>query len=697
MPWASDDERRRFAQGRTEFVARRDTDDGFGPLYDAVSCVVCHEKPVPGGSASRYRNTFVAVMPSPTLGLTAQRQFSVGPTARAPDISTLGLLSRNPMPLFGVGALAEVPDSEILRNHDPNDRDGDGISGRVNFDRGFIGRLGSKAQSASLDDFTRGALLEHLGSTASAVPPATQANDAMLPRPISTTDEDSRGDPELDNAAQRNLATFVRLLAAPMPDVGVEDHRGRPAFDACDCAACHRDDLVGPFGPVPAFTDLLLHDLGPDLADGIAVGEASGSEFRTAPLWGVAASGPYLHDGRADTLEQAILSHDGEAARSRRCFERLPAAERNELIDFLAALGGGDFRNDGLLALDPPPSRPGELGGPLAGLSQEDLRSFERGRVLFDRDFSIDAGLGPLFNGDSCRSCHFDGAIGGAGPRDVDVLRAAVQTGDATAVPAHNNVAMRHAIDLQRPSVADEIDWFERRQTPALFGLGLVDAIADEDILALADPDDRNHDGIRGRANVLPDGSIGRFGWRASVPTLGDFVRLALADELGLTIAGAPAGFGREIDQDDVPDPELTAAEVDDLIVFLTALGPPIAGEDGPGEGACAFMSVGCDGCHRPQFTTRTGVAFAPFADFLLHDVLAPEDMVLVDPLAGRGFRTPPLWGVAHSAPYFHDGRAATLEEAIAAHAGEAEGARTRYEQLPAATKAALIGYLRGL
>ena len=126
-----------------------------------------------------------------------------------------------------------------------------------------------------------------------------------------------------------DLVSFAMLTAAPRPErLDDQRRRGLAAFDAVGCGGCHAPRLEGPRGPLPVYSDLLLHDMGPELADGIVMSEATGSEFRTQPLWGLAAVGPYLHDGRADTIEGAIRLHGGEAADSARRFAALSEDER---------------------------------------------------------------------------------------------------------------------------------------------------------------------------------------------------------------------------------------------------------------------------------------------------------------------------------------------------------------------------------
>jgi CxxC motif-containing protein (DUF1111 family) len=693
LPFATEEALVRFERGRDVFVRRFDPEGGLGPSFNGVACGSCHEKPVFGGSASRYRNAFVVVSESQVFRLEMQRQYSVE-DARAPDRGLA--VARNSGSLFGLGLLAEIGAEEIIANSDPLDVDGDGVSGRVNFDRGFVGRFGSKAQIAGLDEFVRLALVDHLGITSD---PA-EIHDLMIeegPLALAQRDGDAIADPEIAPADVADLIAFVSLLAAPAPEE--EPGEGSRVFERIGCAACHLASLSGPRGPIPAYTDLLLHDMGPELADGIELAEASGAEFRTPPLWGLASSGPYLHDGRADTIEEAIVAHGGEATRARESYVALAAGDREALGAFLRSLGGSEFRNDGLLppASDVPPA--GALGGPRAELSPVDRERFERGRVLFDRDFSAADGLGPRFNGDACRSCHFDGAIGGAGPADVDVIRQGVIEGGEVVAPSAGTMAHRHGTDWTRPAVDPGAELFERRQTPPAFGLGLIDAIDEAAILALQDPDDADGDGIRGRARIV-GGRVGRFGWKAGVPTLLDFVRDALTNELGLTLPpDAASAFGAPTDGDGAPDPELDEAALDDLVVFMRELAPPPRGaiDAAVQGGASVFEAIGCAACHVPALPAAGGTFVPLYSDLLLHDVAAPERLLVPDGDATRELRTPPLWGLSLSAPYLHDGRARTIEDAIRAHAAEATRARQAYDALAQEEKADLLRFLESL
>jgi len=737
MPSATDEERATFARGRDVALRRFAPAEGLGPQFNLVFCAGCHEKPVFGGSAGRYRNFLLVGQRlsdgsfTPTGVNGVQPQFGVNTPRIETAEGTNVVATRNPIPFFGVGLLAEISDEEILSRQDPDDADGDGISGRANFDRGFVGRFGRKSQSVAIESFIRGPLFNHLGITTDPLSAESRGRlpvpGADSPRTVRaaitgdivavrqaqagapdepTEDQDGVADPELAEDDLFDLIAFSMLMAAPRPDEPTpESEAGRQLFDDIGCIGCHVAALRGPRGLIPAYTDLLVHDMGPELADGTPQGIATGSEFRTAPLWGVDAVAPYLHDGRADTLDEAIRWHGGEAEASADAYAALSEADRGLVIAFLQSLGGRSQRSDGLVPPNAPVRPTGEFGGPIADLDSDETALFVRGRAVFDFDRSLVEGLGPRFNGDACRACHFDPVIGGSGPSDVDVIQQGIYdalSGEFT-VPDTGPLAHRFAAASdERPAVVAAVNIFERRQTPAIFGLGLIDQIPDEVILANADPDDANDDGISGRANVLDDQRLGRLGWKANVPSLAEFSRDALANELGLTLPDQPGlTFGFATDADDVADPEIAVGDIEALTFYMAQLAPPPRVSTRPeleDEGEAVFAAVGCDGCHTPSLQTAGGADVALYSDLLLHDV-AP--LVFEGIEAGeatmREFRTPPLWGLGSTAPYMHNGSAATIEEAILAHAAEAEASRELYSDLPDAMKQALLAFLESL
>lgn len=760
VPYATAEQLATFERGKEVSLKRFDLSDGVGPAFNVTFCAACHERPVPGGAAALYRNFFLAgrrtndgaflfvdsAGPAGGVirGLSEDANDPFRPTV--PENATI-FAQRNPIAMFGVGLLAELSEEEILKRADPNDADGDGISGRPNFDRGFVGRFGRKSQTVSIEGFIRGPLFNHLGVT---TVPLTDEQRAKLPVDSSTAsaagaksvqglpdfllpaeklgphsqaaapdapnfDDDGIADPEMTGQELFDLISFSMLLAPPeFEPLTEQTNNGRLLFHQANCSACHTPRLDGPRGPIPAYSDLLLHDMGPDLADGIVMKEASGSEFRTQPLWGIGAVGPYLHDGRASTIEEAILAHGGEAQAARDAFAAFSEQERDDVLEFLLSLGGRDQTTGGLLPPNAPVPDVGDYAGPRRDLTDREADRFIAGRALFDRDFGFSEGIGGLtgadkigrFNGDSCRACHFDPVIGGAGPRDVNVMRCGTmdEVGDFFAPTDTPNTILHRHIRIGGNSIgaAEGINVFEHRQTPALFGLGLVESISKETILANADPNDADADGISGRAHVLPDGRIGRLGWKAQVPDIAEFIRDAMAAELGLTLPEQPGlTFGITTDTDDVPDPELSVDEAEDIAFFMRMLAPPPrqASADSAEalRGEELFATVGCTKCHIPSLTGDLGEARL-YSDLLLHEVMDAPRVGIVDGFAGiHEFRTAPLWGVSQTAPYLHDGSADTLNEAIRGHQGEATAAADAYRALSTADRLALLAFLESL
>ncbi|NOQ83350.1 MAG: hypothetical protein GQ551_05025, partial [Myxococcales bacterium] len=328
LPAATPEQVATFERGREVALRRFTPEEGLGPEFNLTSCVGCHEKPVFGGSASHYRDFLLVgdelapdtVVPRGKNGV--QRQFSLDSGRAASDQLTNISATRNPIPFFGAGLLAEIPDTEIVSHADPDDVDGDGISGRVNYDGTFVGRFGRKAQTSSIELFVRGPIFNHMGITSDPLSAERRAELPTLkgaPASITldrsngvgaivaaqavipdepTADLDEVADPELSESDLFDLVCFALLLAAPEPDEPTgQTKRGEKTFNGVGCAKCHLSSLHGPRGAIPAYTDLLLHDMGDELADGFPMQDATGHEFRTQPLWGIAAASPYLHDG----------------------------------------------------------------------------------------------------------------------------------------------------------------------------------------------------------------------------------------------------------------------------------------------------------------------------------------------------------------------------------------------------------------
>jgi CxxC motif-containing protein (DUF1111 family) len=239
------------------------------------------------------------------------------------------------------------------------------------------------------------------------------------------------------------------------------------------------------------------------------------------------------------------------------------------------------------------------------------------------------------------------------------------------------------------------------RVPPAVFGLGLLEAIDEATISANADPDDANRDGVSGRAPSIPDPltgatTLGRFGWKAAQPSLAAQSATALREDLGVAL-----------DADSHP--------VTQLVRYLKALAVPgrrRAGDPLVLEGERIFATIGCSSCHRAQVTTGRAPdwpelshqTIQPYTDLLLHD-LGPEmaDEVAEGVATGSEWRTPPLWGlgllpaISGGTGLMHDGRARSPEEAILWHGGEAQQARDRFRALPVQRRQALLEFLATL
>lgn len=355
-----------FARGKVLMVKRFTPEEGLGPFYNTTSCLACHEEPVVGGSAPIYRNFFlVGIGPEgsqtpiqdpelPSLVLPSYGAID-GPRPNIPEPGPdpVTVTQRNAPPMFGTGLFEFISNDTIISNSDPDDTiTPDGISGRFNTDGNMnLGRFGYKLQANFIEPFIRGAAQNQMGMTTN---PVLGSGGVVTLRQVGgplddpTMDTDNVQDPEILSTDFADLIAFSKFLRPPKKKpFGPDEFLGEMRFDEIGCTSCHIPSLPSSLGPVEAYTDLLLHDMGPDLADGIHMGEpqvsqispdTTGSEFRTQPLWGVSLHAPFLHDGRAHTLFEAIDEHGGEAQASRDAFLALPGNEQDAVIKFLEAL-----------------------------------------------------------------------------------------------------------------------------------------------------------------------------------------------------------------------------------------------------------------------------------------------------------------------------------------------------------------------
>jgi len=398
-------------------------------------------------------------------------------------------------------------------------------------------------------------------------------------------------------------------------------------------------------------------------------------------------------------------------------------------------------------------------------------------------------GLGPLYNARTCFACHVKGGHGLApesdGPLSIATLvRLSVPGSDpiqgVVPEPTYGSQLQEQSIELghQLRKVSDaaaalpstipreggaRVEWVEEpfcypdgstvrlrrpkvelvdlgygdlapdamlglRHAPAIHGLGLLDAIEQADIDQLADPDDRNADGISGRVNRVWDPELeetrpGRFGLKANQATLKAQVAAALHGDMGITsslfsaLPCTEAQPGCRRAPHGAPDmgPEVADPLLDLIVDFNRSIGVPMRRkEDDPMvlRGRELFYEIGCQSCHTPSFVTGVDPRYPhlssqeiwPYTDLLLHDMGEGLADGRTDFLAsGSEWRTPPLWGVGLARAVdadvglLHDGRARNVEEAVLWHGGEAQGAKERFVELPEESRSALLAFVRSL
>jgi CxxC motif-containing protein (DUF1111 family) len=359
-------------------------------------------------------------------------------------------------------------------------------------------------------------------------------------------------------------------------------------------------------------------------------------------------------------------------------------------------------------------------------------------------------------------ACHHQGGPGGAGPTstNVEILSAATRFGSTSRADSHPGLRTSRSVVLHRfgvdpmykawrlrllgnDALADMVESVDteiqqvhkmmgpessalgmrrgrslvagivlpQRNPPALFGTGLIDAIADEALLAAEKQRFPEFPEVRGHVNHLKDGRIGRFGWKAEVPTLREFVLAACANELGLEVPGHHQAVSPLEPDAKANGLDLTKEECDALVAYVRQL-PAASGRRPAGAreaqavatGRSRFEAAGCATCHLPRLGGIEGM----YSDLLLHDLgvmLSDSSSYygIKEPDSASGgaknqeWRTPPLWGFRESGPYLHDGRANTLEEAVALHGGQATASAKRFFKLLPEERLQVQAFLRSL
>lgn len=393
-----------FNRGWVAAPASVEQFDGLGPVFNATSCSACHFKDGRGAPPSNASESFLGLLlrvsipgadehggplPDPAYGGQIQGSAISGVKAEAreavsyeevpgafPDgepyalrrptyridgaygpLAEGAMLSPRVAPgVYGLGLLEAVSEGDLLARADADDRDGDGISGRPNWvwdaanAKKSLGRFGWKANQPSIAQQVAGAFVGDMGLTSSTFPKeeCTAIQEDCARAPLG-------GSPELTDSILGSVVSYSHVLAVPArrhwKDATVR--RGKALFAEARCTSCHVPEMrtapaarfrVLASQTIRPYTDLLLHDMGPDLADGRADFEASGSEWRTPPLWGIGLVDTvnrhtfFLHDGRARSFVEAVLWHGGEAKASRDAFANMTKVDRDALVTFLESL-----------------------------------------------------------------------------------------------------------------------------------------------------------------------------------------------------------------------------------------------------------------------------------------------------------------------------------------------------------------------
>jgi CxxC motif-containing protein (DUF1111 family) len=353
------DQLARFQTGKVQFMCPEDPLSGLGPVFNDTACFKCHTQGAIGGGDDRLETRYGRVINGVFNPLT---QFD-GTLVHAKGIGLFNgvdfvgevvppeanvVTGRRVNPLFGLGLVDAVPD-ESLKNLAQFEQDfTPETAGRVNVvtdvasGQPVVGRFGWKCQIGTVLTFAANAYQNEMGITTPFFPNENppQGDVALLAaNPALTNPNDT-------NLTPMQFADFITFLAPP-PQLPLSRNAqlGQVLFEGVGCTACHFPAMQTGPNAVAAlnqvdffpFSDFLLHDMG-SLNDGISQSGATGQEMRTAPLWGARIRTSFLHDGRAKTLPDAILAHDGQGLAARNLFANLSARERAQLVEFINSL-----------------------------------------------------------------------------------------------------------------------------------------------------------------------------------------------------------------------------------------------------------------------------------------------------------------------------------------------------------------------
>lgn len=362
LPGLTQQEIQRFNNGRNQFLQNEAPQTGLGPVFNGVACAQCHQAGAPGGASTN-------------LGVSLVRRIGAFVNGQYSDIENVGgaliqnrslreIIPNYPVfpevvpqqaqfvsrrittPVFGMGLMEAIPGEQILVRSGVDQ--GHGVMGVANIvvnpDNGQneIGRFGWKAQHSSIHGFAGDAYRNEMGITNPTFPTEVLPQGQPIP-----PGADNVADPEDNGTDTQAFTDFMRFSDAPRPLADTAGSiAGKDVFIQIGCASCHVPSMTTGDSPIAAlrfktvnlYSDLLLHHMGALLADGIQQGQSTGDQFRTAPLWGLRFRPFLMHDGRANSVIDAIKAHGGEAGYSKVRYMGLKFAQQKQLLEFLSRL-----------------------------------------------------------------------------------------------------------------------------------------------------------------------------------------------------------------------------------------------------------------------------------------------------------------------------------------------------------------------
>jgi CxxC motif-containing protein (DUF1111 family) len=403
----------------------------------------------------------------------------------------------------------------------------------------------------------------------------------------------------------------------------------------------------------------------------------------------------------------------------------------------------------------------GDLQTPISSLNDEELDTFILGKSFFHIPW-VEApsattardGLGPLFSSNTCVSCHPKNGKGAVynkegklarslvtrlsiqsdkktksgfmpeptygGQLSINAIHGVKYEGKPTRTYTHKTIILEGGekvilnkpicsiMDLQYGPLSKKVI-ISQRVPPPLIGLGLLQQLKDEQILANEDIDDKIKDGISGKANRVLNNKLGRYNWKANAPTVKYQVAAAMHNDMGLTTPIFPNENCTKVQKECLDSPkgrdeyDIPMKRLDAITFYLKHLKTPKTKENK--SGLKIFKQLSCASCHIPTFKLDDGKIIHPFSDLLLHDMGKDlADGRVEFQATGSEFKTPPLWGISiyknilkDRVNFLHDGRAKTLQEAILWHSGEAENSKNNFIKLAPNKRKILIDFLERL